>query len=356
MKSQGHTQQRVEGLPDQRRMISAFLDGDAHYDGVFLTGVKTTGIFCRPSCPARKPKPENVEFFDSCAAARAAGYRPCKRCRPLEHPAGKPPWVHSLLAGIDADPTRRWRDVDLLELGIQPERARRWFKQHYGMTFHAYARGRRLSDALAAIETGESVTGAGLDHGFDSLSGFSEAVRRVTGQPPGAAERVIRIRRLDTPLGPMLAGAEGDRLCLLEFADRRALQAQIRSLARHLRGSLVPGNHPMLDRVDDELRAYFDGRLRSFTVPLTIRGTRFQETVWRALLDIPHGQTRSYAELAEAVGRPRAVRAVGTANGANRLAIVVPCHRVIGADGRLSGYGGGVWRKRRLLELEGAWF
>lgn len=339
-------------LPPTSRMLEAFLSSDGDYDGVFVTGVKTTGIFCRPSCPARKPRARNVEFFASTRDAVQAGYRPCKRCRPMENPASAPKWIGRLLADVHADPGRRWRDEDLRARGIEPERARRWFKRHHGMTFHAYARGLRLSGALGAISKGNSVTHAGMDHGFESISGFADAVRRATGRSPSAADNLIRFERLDTPLGPMIAGASEAGLSLLEFADRRALEGQLRTLAGKLSATLVPGSHPVIDAARAQLDEYFAARRREFDLPLVIRGTDFQETVWRALLSIPYGRTWSYAELARTIDNPGAVRAVGTANGANRLAIVIPCHRVIGADGKLSGYGGGVWRKRRLLELE----
>ncbi|MEM9301310.1 MAG: methylated-DNA--[protein]-cysteine S-methyltransferase [Pseudomonadota bacterium] len=342
-------------LPSQETMMTAFLEGDAAFDGVFVTGVRTTGIFCRPSCTARKPLPKNVEFFPSHSAALHSGYRPCKRCRPMDPPAGTPDWIRALMRDVEADPQRRWRDTDLRARDLAPERVRRWFRANHGMTFHAYARGIRLGQALGKIGRGDSsVTHAAMDAGFDSLSGFADAARRATGASPRAAgaDDIIHFQRIDTPLGPMIAGAVDAGLCLLEFADRRALETQLDVLARRLGRPLVPGGHPWLAQIETELGEYFADDRRRFDVPLVIEGTPFQEEVWRALLTIDYGETRSYAEMAAQVGRPNAVRALGTANGANRLAIVIPCHRVIGANGALSGYGGGVWRKQRLLDLE----
>ena len=155
-----------------------------------------------------------------------------------------------------------------------------------------------------------------------------------------------------TPLGPMLAGATDQGLCLLEFTDRRMLEGQIRALTKQLDAGFHPGRNEHTRAVAAQLEEYFAGKRRDFTVPLVLKGTPFQEKVWRALQQIPYGETRSYEEIARAVGSPGATRAVGTANGRNRLAVVVPCHRVIRADGSLSGYGGGRWRKHRLLELE----
>jgi AraC family transcriptional regulator of adaptative response/methylated-DNA-[protein]-cysteine methyltransferase len=344
-------------------MVSAFLASDTEYDGLFLTGVRTTGIFCKPSCSARKPRPENVEFFRSIEEALAAGYRACLRCRPTERPGETPEWVAGLMEAAEREPDRRWRESDLLARGLNPDRVRRWFRAEYGMTFHAWQRARRLGGALAALRAGKGVLHAAWDHGFDSPSGFSDAVRRLTGAAPAQARgaRTVHLRRIETPLGPMLAGAadasrdgEGG-VCLLEFTDRRMLERQLGTLQRRMRCTFLPdapGGEPVLDALAAELERYFAGALTRFEAPLVLSGSEFQRAVWRRLCGIPCGGTMSYAELARAVGRPSAVRAVARANGDNRLAILVPCHRVIGSDGQLTGYGGGVWRKQWLLDLE----
>ena len=343
-------------LPDRETMLRAFLARDADYDGLFLTAVKTTGIFCRPTCPARKPRPENVEFFATARDATFAGYRPCKRCRPLV-PAGEAPdWLRPLLDEIEAEPARRWRDRDLRERGLSPERVRRWFQQEHGMSFHAYHRGRRLGLALARLGEGGDLLDTGLEAGWESASGFGTALSQLAGRSPGRARdtALVRVRRLATPLGPMVAGATDEGLCLLEFADRRMLERQLETLRRRLDAVLVPGSHPHLERVEKRLARYFAGEPEPFELPLLLPGTDFQREVWSALREIPRGTTTSYGELAKRLGRPKAVRAVARANADNRVAILVPCHRVVGKDGRLQGYGGGKWRKARLLELEGA--
>lgn len=335
-------------------MLRAFLDADATYEGVFVTGVRTTGIFCRPSCPARKPKPDNVVFFPTCEEAIASGYRPCRRCRPLEPLGGAPVWLRPLLRAVEADPTRRWLDADLRALGHDPARVRRWFKRHHGMTFHAYSRARRLGEALGRIQQGDGVARTAFDAGYESLSGFNEAVRKLAGEAPTESKdaRIVWMTRVPTPLGPMVAAATDTAVCLLEFADRRALSTQLRRLGRRVPSIFAPGRNPVLDRLVAELDEYFEGERRDFDVPLSTNGTPFQERVWAALREIPSGRTRSYSEVARAIGRPTAVRAVAHANGDNPIAILVPCHRVIGIDGSLTGYGGGLWRKRRLLDLE----
>jgi AraC family transcriptional regulator of adaptative response/methylated-DNA-[protein]-cysteine methyltransferase len=342
-------------LPSRPEMLAAFSGRDASYEGIFVTGVRTTGIFCRPTCAAKKPRPEHVEFFPSCREALFAGYRPCKRCRPLE-PAGSPPaWLRGVLAEVEADPGRRWVDGDLRALGLEPDRVRRWFKEVHGMTFHAYTRARRLGLALSRIQDGDKVIEAAFDHGFESLSGFNEAFRRLTGvAPTGAASgpRIV-LRRLLGPLGPMIAAATDEALCLLEFADRRMLPLQLRRMKERLGGTVVPGESDLLADVERELGEYFAGERREFSVPMAAPGTSWQERVWERLLAIPYGETVTYGGLAAELGRPTASRAVARAVGDNRIALLVPCHRVVGSGGALTGYGGGLWRKRRLLEIEG---
>lgn len=336
-------------------MLRAFQRRDRCYEGIFVAGVRSTGVFCRPGCPARTPLSENLEFFPSASDALFAGYRPCLRCKPLVLAGTPPDDLARLLRLVEADPLRPWRAADLRALGLHPDRVRRWFMARHGLSFAAYARARRLGLALAAIRQGGRVTQAAFDHGYESLSGFAEALRSVSGAAPtqGARRKVIHLRQLDTPLGPLLAGAVDEGLCLLEFAQRRALEHQLTVLGKHLQALLLPGGHAHLDQVATELEGYFAGSAEPFQTPLVLPGTAFQQVVWSELRKIPHGHTISYGELARRVGDAKASRAVAHANGLNRVAILVPCHRVIGADGRLTGYGGGLWRKQRLLELEG---
>lgn len=352
-------------LPPAEVMERAFRERDARFDGVFYAAVTTTRIFCRPSCPARKPGPGRVEYFGSPREALFAGFRPCLRCRPME-PGGTPGWVRDLLAAVEADPERRFRDRDLRDLGVDPAAARRWFKGAYGMTFQAYSRARRLGRAFDSLKGGGSVDDAALGFGWESFSGFREAFGKVFGSPPGAVagsggkpgaevpvpRDFVRLGWIETPLGPMVAGAVEEGLCLLEFSDRRMLEAQLTTLRDRFRLPLAPGDSPYFDLLRRELSAYFAGTLREFTVPAVLRGTDFQVRVWRGLRRIPYGTTVTYAGLAESVGAPGAARAAGRANGLNRVALVVPCHRVVNADGSVGGYGGGLWRKKALLDLE----
>jgi AraC family transcriptional regulator of adaptative response/methylated-DNA-[protein]-cysteine methyltransferase len=335
-------------------MYRALVDRDSAYDGVFTVAVRTTGIFCRPTCPAKKPQRENVEYFRTVGDAMAAGYRPCKRCRPLE-PRGKTPdWLSGLLEAVESEPGRRWTDADIRTVGVDPVRVRRWFQDNHGMTFHAYQRSRRLGMALGQMRNGSDQVGTAYDHGYESLSGFREAFERLFGDTPGRKKSTNQavVTRYLTPLGPMLAAATDDGVCLLEFHDRRMLETQIKRVKQLLQCEISPGVNAHLEQMEDELARYFESRFERFTAPLVLKGTPFQEAVWKRLLQIPYGETLSYEQLAKDIGRPGAQRAVGRANGDNRLAIVVPCHRVIRSDGTLRGYGGGLWRKQYLLDLE----
>ena len=341
-------------LPPRSEMERATSARDASYDGLFFLAVKTTGIFCRPSCPAKKPKAENVVFYPSAREALFAGFRPCLRCRPLETDGRPPEWVAGLLSAVEREPGSRLDDRELRRRGLEQTRVRRFFQKEYGMTFHAYRRARRLGGALELIRQGERPEDAGWDAGYESASGFRDAFAKTFGAAPGRAREAdcVRIAWVESPVGPLLLGGTDKGIALLEFTDRRALESQLAALRRRLGRALVPGTNDLVERAKEELGEYFAGRRRRFELPIDEPGTPFEERVWGELRRIPYGETRSYEELAAAVGRPGGARAVGQANGRNRVAIVVPCHRVVNKGGRLGGYGGGLWRKRFLLELE----
>jgi AraC family transcriptional regulator of adaptative response/methylated-DNA-[protein]-cysteine methyltransferase len=342
-------------LPTDTEMYSALLRRDATFEGIFFVGVRTTGIFCRPVCPARKPRRETVEFFENAEGAMAAGYRACRRCKPLEADGQPPDWVARLLAEVDRRPGERITDADVSNMGVEPARARRYFRERLGMTFHADQRARRLGLAAAQLREGEQAGSVGYDVGFDSSSGFREAFENLFGAPPGRARDRDHLvsSLLTSPLGPIVVAASPTGVALTEFADRRAIKGQAAALVRNTGMAVAPGSNEHLERLAVELGEYFRGTRRTFEVPLDMPGTEFQRTVWAELLRIPYGETRSYEQIAESIGRPGAQRAVGRANGQNRVAVLVPCHRVIQKGGGLRGYGGGLWRKRWLLDLEG---
>lgn len=340
-------------MPPTAEMERAYLERDASYNGLFFLGVRTTGIFCRPSCAARKPLPKNVEYFLTARAALVAGYRPCKRCRPLESD-DQPRWAADLLADVERDPSSRITDGDLRGRGVDPSTVRRYFLRHYGMTFQAFTRARRLAGALSQIQEGGALDAAVFESGYESHSGFRDAFIRTFGDTPGNYRNgeCVFLSWMRSPLGPLVAGATAEGVCLLEFSDRRMLEAQLAAVPKLFGAPLVPGSNEHLKLLQVELASYFAGRSKSSSVPVIYPGTPFQRRVWEQLLAIPYGETRSYQELAVALGDPKAVRAVGRANGLNRIAILIPCHRVVNKNGELGGYGGGLRRKQYLLDLE----
>lgn len=342
----------IARLPSRRTLLRAVAERDGTWDGLFVFAVRTTGVACRPVCPSRPARPENLEFFASLPEAENAGFRACLRCRP-ETADAEPAWWASLVALADATPGRL-TDADLIRHGFDPVRVRRQTLRAHGSTFHAWARARRVARAQRRLGTGESLDRVIIESGYESHSGFRDAFAQLVGTSPGRArtgEPVIAAT-WESPVGTLVAAAVDAGVCLLEFGDHARLEQQAPKLRRWFQGPVIAGEHLHLDTLFRELAEYFAGTRDAFTVPLVIRGSRFEMRVWQALLDIPYGTTCSYADIARAAGSPRAVRAVGSANGRNRLAIVIPCHRVVNADGKLGGYGGGLWRKVRLLEVE----
>ena len=341
-------------MPGQQTMFKAFYNRDSSFEGIFFVAVKTTGIFCRPTCTARKPKKENLEFFPSTHDALLNGYRPCKICSPIEGSIEQPDWLRPLLDLIHEKPDLKLKDAELRKRGFEPNRVRRWFKKHHGMTFQSYLRTLRISQAFGRIRHGDKVIEAAYDSGYESLSGFTESFKKITGFSPIKSQykKLILISRISTPFGPMLAGAIDQGICLFEFVDRRMLELQLKRLRQSFKAELTPGSHPHFDTLNSQIAEYFAGEREVFDLPLVLAGTPFQKKVWKILQTIPYGTTRSYREQAQLIGQPTAVRAVARANGDNKIAIIIPCHRVIGANGKLTGYGGGLWRKRFLLQLE----
>ena len=330
------------------------LDKDPGYEGIFITAVKTTGIFCRPTCSARKPLSKNVVFYDTIHEAILNGFRPCKVCKPMLPADQTPEYIQEIIKELSDNPFARLKDYDLVKRGIEPSKIRRWFKKHHNLTFHGYQRMLRINHAYTQITQGAKVSSAAFDAGFESLSGFNASYQSIFGKPPTTPEKktVIHIVRFATPLGPMYACATQQGLCLLEFTNRRMLETEFKDLTRRLKAVILPGPNPHLDQVQKEMGEYFAGTRSQFSVPLHTPGTDFQNSVWEKLITIPYGQTTYYQALAEQLDRPNSARAVASANGFNRISIIVPCHRVIGKDGNLTGYGGGLDRKQWLLDFE----
>ena len=344
----------LELLPPSETMYRALVNRDTSFEGIFFAGVRTTGIFCRPTCTAKKPARENVDFFATPSDALHSGYRPCLRCHPMD-PGKKPPTlIERLRSEVERAPGGRLTDKELAAMSIDPSTARRQFKRHYGMTFQAYHRARRMGLALREVRKGGRVDEVQNGSGFESASGFRDAFTRIFGGPPTNAKEQggLFAERIETPLGAMLAIADDKGLRLLEFVDRRAMERELSILRTRLHTNVVPGEHLHLDAVRFQLADYFSGKSLKFEVSLAPIGSSFQLRAWELLRSIPAGETRSYSWMAKELGDVEMRRAVGRANGENMMCIVIPCHRVIRADGSLCGYGGGLWRKKWLLDHE----
>lgn len=341
-------------LPDHATLYQALLDRDPAYDGRVYVCVSGTGVFCRLTCPARKPKPENCTFFETVAECIEGGFRACKRCHPLKPMASADPAIGALLTALDERPDYRWRETDIERMGFDPSTVRRSFKRQFGMTFLEMARQRRLRDGFETIADGGKVIDAQIDAGFDSSSAFRDAFAKLLSLTPGKLSRdpLLFADWIPTVLGDMVAVSSTSELHLLEFIDRKALSTELSRLHKFSKGRIGVGKTAPSRQIKVELDAFFAGKSADFHTPIAEHGSDFTKAVWHELRRIPAGQTRSYSQIASAMDRPTATRAVARANGANQIAILIPCHRVIGADGSLTGYGGGLWRKQKLLEIE----
>lgn len=341
-------------LPDHDTLYTALLSRDPSYDGHAYVAVTTTGIFCRLTCPARKPKSENCQFFDTIADCIQNGFRPCKRCHPLGPGAETDLAIQTLLTALAKNPARRWLERDITNLGFDPSTIRRSFKRHFGITFLDMARASRLKGGFTTLANGGKMIEAQLDAGFSSPSAFRTAFAKLLGASPASFTNnaILKADWIETPLGSMIAVSDKSHLHLLEFSDRKALPKELQTLRRSVRNDIGIGRYEPTEQISRELAAFFDGKSAQFTTQLALHGSPFSHEVWKALCEIPAGKTRSYSDIAKSIGNPTAARAVAHANGANMLAIVIPCHRVISADGSLTGYGGGLWRKQKLIEIE----
>jgi AraC family transcriptional regulator, regulatory protein of adaptative response / methylated-DNA-[protein]-cysteine methyltransferase len=330
----------------------ALLERASEYTGVFFVGVITTGVFCISVCRARKPKRKNVEFYKDAKSALAAGFRPCKVCRPAENAHSAPFFVEEALALVRQDLKTRVTDADLRKHGISPERVRRWFIQNHSITFQAFQRMQRVNIAIQELKSGRAATEVALDNGYESLSGFGYTYKQLTGAAPTQRAEVIVIHRFTTPLGPMFVCATERGVCLLEFTDQRLLETEFRDIQRLMNARIVTGENNHTRQTVKEISEYFAGTRRQFDLVLDAPGSDFQRSVWQALRAVPYGQTSCYQTISLLLNKPDAARAIAAANGANRIAIVIPCHRIYANDGAITGYGGGIARKEWLIEHE----
>jgi len=336
------------------KYYKALLNREQSFVGIFYVGVKTTSVFCIATCRARKPKLENVVFYTSFKEALDNGYRPCKICKPTENSNETPNQVEMAIKLVKDYPKEKISDFQLRENKISPEIVRRWFKKNYGMTFHAYQRMYRINNAFIEIKNGKNATNTAFDMGYGSLSGFGYTYKKLIGKSPQKSidKTIILISRLTTPIGPMFICASENGICLLEFVDRRMLETEFKDLQRLLNAQILTGENKHIKQAKEEISEYFNGQRKQFNVELHTPGTDFQNTVWKNLRNIPYGKTVTYQQQSSEIGNPKAVRAVASANGFNRISIIIPCHRVIGKNGKLTEYGGGIERKKWLIEHE----
>ena len=336
--------------PDADAAWAAFARRDRRLDGEFVGAVRTTGIYCKPSCPVRSPLRRNVEFFARAADARAAGYRACLRCRPDDLGRDREAVLTGLklIAEAGAPPSL----ARLAEAaGYAPHHFQRLFTRDLGVSPAAYAKALRAAGAMRALEVADTVTEALYDAGFESSSTFYDLMEGRLGMSASAWKDggrgvVIRWTIVETWLGRTLIAATEKGVCRIGFHEDEAALRQRFPRARLERAG--PDVAALVADVVAAIERPGDAR----HIPLDAQGTAFQERVWRALRDIPPGETRSYAQIAAAAGNPGAVRAAGTANGKNPLPVIVPCHRVVRSDGSLGGYAHGAEMKRSLLERE----
>ncbi|MGR8823562.1 bifunctional transcriptional activator/DNA repair enzyme AdaA [Leuconostoc citreum] len=343
----------IESNDQKRLYYNALLDKNTEFDGVFFAGIKTTGVFCHPSCTARKPKFENCEFYQSAEEALLRGYRPCKICNPLSYPQELPDEVKLLVEAIENNPEKKWKDYDFKQLGLNSVSVRRKFKKVYGMTFVQYARSRRIGLAFKAIKRGSKVIDQQLNAGFDSASGFNDAFTKIMGNPSTKIKiKLLNANFIETPIGRMISISDDDFLYLLEFENRRGLETEIFKLRKKQNARLIYGATKISILTTTQIQQYFNQKLDQFTIPLCLDGSVFQKKVWNILINSKQGEHLTYKEIATELGDKNKSQAVGNANGANQIAIVVPCHRVINSNGEIGGYGGGIERKKYLLTLE----
>jgi AraC family transcriptional regulator of adaptative response/methylated-DNA-[protein]-cysteine methyltransferase len=351
----------VSGRVDAADAWAAVAGRDRRYDGRFVYAVRSTGIYCRPSCPSRRPAAANVVFFEEPSDAERAGFRACKRCQPRLKGGlvGAAAAVREATAFIDAHVDERITLSRLArETGVSAFHLQRVFRRELGVSPREYQQARRLDRLRAQLRRGKTVSRATYDAGFGSPSRVYEQAGARLGMTPAAYRRGangihIRFAIVSSPLGQLLVAATPNGVCAVSLGDSQA-QLERRLRAEFPRAVIERDEDGSLAALAGKVLAHVRGEAPAHNLPLDVRGTAFQQQVWRALRSIPYGETRSYAQVAAAIGQPTATRAVARACATNPVAVVIPCHRVVRSDGSLGGYAGGVERKERLLEIEGA--
>jgi AraC family transcriptional regulator of adaptative response/methylated-DNA-[protein]-cysteine methyltransferase len=345
------------GLGESDARWTAVLARDRRSDGAFVYAVQSTGVYCRPSCPSRRPRRDRVQFFDAPAAAREAGFRACKRCKPDASTAADP-WIDKIrracvyLANVDGHPSLT---ALAARIGGSPYHLQRNFKRIVGVTQREYAEACRLNTVKKGLRNGSDVTGAMFDAGYGSSSRFYERAAPKLGMAPstyrrGGAGMRINYTIADSPLGRLLVAATDRGVCAIAMGTSDAVLAA--NLSREYPAAAIGRDAGALDEWTKRVLAHVEGRQPRLDLPLDVQATAFQWQVWQALAEIPYGQTRTYGDIARAIGRPTASRAVARACATNPVALAIPCHRVVSGAGGEGGYRWGVGRKKKLLAAD----
>jgi AraC family transcriptional regulator of adaptative response/methylated-DNA-[protein]-cysteine methyltransferase len=341
----------INDTEETEKYYNIVCERDNSYAGTFFFGVKSTGVFCIPGCRARTPKKENTVFGKTASDMLDAGYRPCKLCKPTENAFSMPEEVQRAIELIHQSPYEKIKDYNLIENNIRPEKVRRWFKKNYGLTYHAYQRMLRINTAFEQLKKGKSVTNTAFDSGYDSLSGFNNAYKKLVGDSPGQQDnKLLYIQRFTTPLGPMFTIASDKGVCLLEFSNRKMLENSLIHIEKKYKAKMIYGENPHIKKLIREIKLYFQGKLKDFSIDLDLKYSIEQINYFDRLKLIKYGATTNYQTLAREMQID--IQSIKKLNGNNTIAIIIPCHRVIDESGELAGYGGGIERKKYLLELE----
>lgn len=324
---------------------------DKKFDTQFLFAVKTTKIFCRPSCRAKKPKKENTLFYKTSKQAIQNGFRPCKICKPMEDINSTPDFIKKLIKEVETNPQKKIKDYDLKLQGLEPNTIRRWFKKNHNITFQAYQRMYRINHAFNQIN--ELTTSKIVKNtGFKSISGFNQSWKNLFNSSPKSNENkdIINIKRIDTKLGPIFICATQKGICLLEFTDRKMLETEFKDLKNRLNSIILPGENKHIINAEKQINQYFEKKRTQFNIELDMQGTKFEKNVWENLIKIKYGENLTYKNLSKQLNQP--FQKIKNAIGKNKISIIIPCHRMLGENKNLTNYGGGIERKKYLLNLE----
>ena len=327
---------------------------DARQDGRFVFAVRTTGIYCRPSCPSRRPRRDSVEFFLDPRQAEGAGYRACLRCKPTEISSQAQAVLQARKLLDEAEGVLTLAELSK-QVRVSPFHLQRLFKRATGLSPREYQSARRMQQVKHGLRKGDDVTTALYNAGFGSASRLYEKSHQQLGMTPGAYRRggtgvTVQYAIVPSPLGRMLVAATPRGMCAVRFGDTASeLESELRA---EFHAATLVRDEAALQRYTKPLLASLRGESVTIELPLDVRATAFQMRVWEKLREIPAGETRSYSEVAQGIGDPKAVRAVARACASNPVALAVPCHRVVRSDGELAGYRWGVQRKKKLLKME----